>query len=96
MPTYIQLIKWTQKGIETVKDAPQRTERAHEMIKSVGGEQKVYFTFGRYDIIVIVEAPNDETMAKLALGMGRGGNSSVETLKAFTEEEGLAIIKGLL
>ena len=96
MPTYVQLIKWTQAGIETVKDAPERVERARNALKSVGGELKEqYFTFGRYDTIVIAEAPNDEAMAKVSLGIGKMGAGRAETLKAFTETEFYEIIKGL-
>ena len=61
MPTYILLIKWTEEGIKTVQDAPNRVERAHSMWKSAGGALKdFYFTFGRYDMIAIAEAPSDE------------------------------------
>jgi uncharacterized protein with GYD domain len=96
MPTYILLIKWTEEGIKTVQDAPNRVERAHSMWKSAGGALKdFYFTFGRYDMIAIAEAPSDEAAAKLALKNGTYGMARVETLKAFPEAEGLEIIKGL-
>lgn len=96
MPTYIILIKWTQTGIETVKDAPQRIERAHETLKSVGGELKaLYFTFGRYDMVSLVEAPSDEAIAKAVLTIGRWGAASLETLKAFPEKDGVELIRGL-
>lgn len=52
------LIKWAQAGIEKVKDAPRRIERARSTFKSVGGEMKdLYFTFGKYDMVVIAEVP---------------------------------------
>lgn len=96
MPTYITLIKWTEDGIKTVKDVPQRVERGRDAHKSLGGELKAqYFTFGRYDTIVIAEAPSDEAMAKVALMMGKTGAARAETLKAFTEAEFYEIIKGL-
>ena len=96
MPTYVLLIKWTDEGIKTVKDAPNRVERAHNMWKSAGGALKdFYFTFGRYDMIAIAEAPSDEAMGKALLMLGGFGTVSVETLKAFPEAEGLEIIKGL-
>lgn len=96
MPSYIMLIKWTQKGIETVKDTPQRVELAKNNFKSVGGNIKeVYFVFGKYDMVAIAEAPSDEAMAKAVLIIGSRGAASVQTLKAFSESEGLATIKGL-
>jgi uncharacterized protein with GYD domain len=96
MPTYIMLVNWTQAGIEKVKDTPQRVERARNTLKSVGGAMKdTYFTFGRYDIVAIAEAPSDEAMGKAVLTIGSLGAARVETLKAFSEAEGLEIIKGL-
>ena len=96
MPTYINLLKWTDEGIKTVTDAPKRVERARDTFKSVGGELKdLYFTFGRYDMIAVVEAPSDEAMAKAVLIIGRRGAAKIETLKAFPEADGYEIIKGL-
>lgn len=96
MPTYIMLIKWTQAGVDKVKDAPQRVQRARNTFKSVGGEMKdIYFTFGKYDMIAIAEAPSDEAMGKAALITAGFGAVRIETVKAFPEAEGLAIIKGL-
>jgi uncharacterized protein with GYD domain len=96
MPTYITLVKWTDEGIKTVKDAPMRVRRARDTYKSVGGEMKdFYFVFGKYDMIAIAEVPSDEAMAKAVLMTARYGQASIETVKAFTEAEGYEIIKGL-
>jgi uncharacterized protein with GYD domain len=95
MPTYIILHKWTQAGIETVKDTPQRIERARNALKSVGAELKaIYFTLGEYDVISIVEAPSDEANAIAQLTAASYGSIRTETLKAFTEAEFYKIIKG--
>jgi uncharacterized protein with GYD domain len=96
MPSYILLMKWTQAGIERIKDDPQRIERLRNIFKSVGGEIKaLYFTFGRYDKVVIAEAASDEAMGKALLMLGGFGTVSVETLKAFSEKDGLEIIREL-
>ena len=96
MSTYIMLMKWTQAGMEQIKDDPQRIERLRNIFKSVGGEIKVlYFTFGRYDKVVIAEAPSDEAMGKALLMLGGFGTVRVETLKAFPEKDGLEIIREL-
>ena len=50
---------------------------------------------GQYDDIVICEAPDDETMAKLALTTGSQGNVHTETVRAFTEDEYRKLIAGL-
>jgi uncharacterized protein with GYD domain len=97
MPTYIMLMRWTQAGTERIKDDPQRIERLRDIFKYVGGEIKaLYFTFGRYDKVVIAEAPSDEAMAKAVLTLGGFGTVQVETLKAFPEKDGLEIISELL
>jgi uncharacterized protein with GYD domain len=96
MPTYITLIKWTDEGIKRVKDAPKRIQRARDAYKSVGGEMKdFYFLFGKYDMMAIAEVPSDEAMAKAVLMTARYGQASIETVKAFTEAEGIKIIEGL-
>jgi uncharacterized protein with GYD domain len=96
MPSYILLIKWTQKGIETLKDSPQRVELARNNLKSVGGNlNEIYFVFGKYDMVGVAEAPSDEALAKAVLTIGSRGTASIQTLKAFSEAEGLAIINGL-
>ncbi|MGZ4881986.1 MAG: GYD domain-containing protein, partial [Halobacteriota archaeon] len=69
---------------------------ARNTLKSVGGNLKdLYFVFGKYDLVVVVEAPSDEAMAKVTLTIGSRGAARIQTLKAFSEAEGLAIIKGL-
>lgn len=96
MHTYILLVKWTQVGIEKVKHAPQRIERARNTLKSVGGELKeLFFVFGQYDIVVVAEAPSDEAMARAVLIIGSAGSASIQTLKAFSEAEGVEIINAL-
>ena len=71
MATYIILTNWTQKGIENVKDSPARLDAAKKAFQAAGGELKEFFLVtGRYDMVVIGEAPDDETVAKLALTIG--------------------------
>ncbi len=96
MPTYVLLVKWTQKGIEAAKDIPLRVEQSRNTFKSIGGQIKdIYFTFGRYDLIVTVEAPSDEAIGQAVLTIGGRGAVSIETLKAFSEAEVYDILKRL-
>ncbi len=55
----------------------------------------LYLTMGGYDLVVTVEAPNDDAVAKFALAIGSIGNVRSTTLKAFTEEEYRGIIEAL-
>jgi uncharacterized protein with GYD domain len=96
MPTYISLIKYTQQGISAIKDGPARLEANKETLNRHGSELKAfYLTMGRYDIVVIIEAPDDATAAKVALTVGSTGHISTETLRAFTEDEFREIIAAL-
>jgi uncharacterized protein with GYD domain len=63
--------------------------------KSVGKLIGGYYTFGEYDVLLIIEAPNDEAVMSLMLKVGSPGNVKTKTLKAFTNEEGFKIIKNL-
>lgn len=96
MPTYIMLHRYTQKGIENVKQSPDRLEAARKAFKAVGAELKqFYLVTGQYDIVTITEAPNDETIARCALNLASKGNVTTETLRAFTEDEYRKIIAAL-
>ena len=96
MPTYITLVRFTQQGAQTIKDAPGRLASARQAMRSMGAEMKaIYYTQGQYDAVAIVEAPDDETVAKVALAIGAVGNVRTETLRAFTEEEFAAIVAGI-
>jgi uncharacterized protein with GYD domain len=96
MATYITLLKYTQKGIENIKDSANRLDSAKEAFKGMGADIKeFYLTMGQYDAIVIIEAPNDETVAKLALSTGSKGAVKTETFRAFPEDEYRKVIASL-
>ena len=96
MPTYITLINWTEEGIENVKESPARLDAAKKAFQAAGAELKeFYLVMGRYDMVVVAEAPDDETVATLVLAIGSGGAIRTETLRAFTEDEYRKIIAAL-
>jgi uncharacterized protein with GYD domain len=96
MPTYITLLRWTQQGIQNIKESPTRLDQTREAIKAAGGELKAfYLTMGRYDGIAISEAPNDEAYASTLLAIGSAGAVRTETLRAFPEEDYRTIIAAL-
>ena len=69
MPTYIGLLRYTSEGVKGIKGRWAQgnpNDRARQVAKAMGCELKgAYVTMGRYDGVAIIEAPNDETMAKL-------------------------------
>ncbi|HYA42766.1 MAG TPA: GYD domain-containing protein [Syntrophobacteraceae bacterium] len=96
MPTYITLARWTQEGMEKIKESPARLHAFKQAVKSAGGEVKAfYMVTGQYDMVIVSEAPNDDAIAKVALATGSKGSVRSETLRAFTEEEYRKIIAAL-
>ena len=96
MPTYINLINYTEQGIRNIKDSPKRLDAAKKLLKDLGGEFKqFYLTMGSHDIVVVAEAPSDDVMAKFVLALSSAGNVRTTTLKAFPEPEYRKIIQGL-
>ena len=92
MPTYVTLIHYTEQGVQTFKDLAPRLEETRRAGEEIGAKLIGYYlTFGQYDAIAISEAPDDRTIAKLALAAGARGNVRTETMRAFTAEEALAI-----
>jgi uncharacterized protein with GYD domain len=82
------MLKYTPLGIKNIKQAPGRLDAAKKAFKAVGAEIKdFYLVMGQYDAVVVCEAPDDDTMAKLSLSTGSQGNVHTETVRAFNEDE---------
>jgi uncharacterized protein with GYD domain len=96
MSTYISLLQYTQQGIENVKDSPARLDAARQIFESYGGRLKeFYLVCGRYDAVVISEAPDDASAAKAALSLATRGNVRAETYLAFPEKDFRNIVSGM-
>jgi len=90
MATYIMLFGFTEKGIKNVKESPARVEAAKQSFRAMGAEVKTFYAvtgMGQYDTMFVVEAPNEETVAKAALAIGSLGYVHTNTHRAFTESE---------
>jgi uncharacterized protein with GYD domain len=88
MATYITLVNYTQKGIENIKESPKRLDAAKEAFQAFGAELKhFYLALGRYDVVIVAEGPNDESVAKAALTIGSRGAVKTETFRVFNETE---------
>lgn len=88
MPVYVTLIRWTEQGRQKVKDLPARYADGSKRIEAVGGKMiGTWVTMGQYDMVSVVEAPNDQAIAKAALDIAGRGNAITETLRGFTMEE---------
>jgi uncharacterized protein with GYD domain len=93
MATYVVLIDWTEQGIGNFKDTVDRYEAAQSQFEPMGVSFKdVYWTIGSHDIVGILEAPDDETLAAALLALGSQGNVRTTTLRAFSADEMRGVI----
>ena len=94
MPMFICSLRWTDQGIRSVKDAPKRAEAARELAKKVEIKE-VYLTSGDDDLLVIVDTPNGDNVAKFALALGSQGNVRTRTARAWPQSEFQKLISEL-
>jgi uncharacterized protein with GYD domain len=93
---YILLINWTEQGISKIKESSDRYNSFKASLEKAGGKLVGgYYTFGEYDVVIIIEAPNDEAVMTLMLKVGSAGNVRTKTLRAFVADEGTKIIRDL-
>ena len=96
MATYILLVNYTDQGARNIKESPKRLDAARELAKQFGAQLKdMHLTFGAYDLVVTVEAPDDAAMAKFNLAVASRGNVRTTTLKAFSEADFRKIVASL-
>ena len=96
MSTYMLLCNFTEQGVRTIKEMPQRRAAARELGKKLGVDIKAgYLAIGTYDLIIHTEAKDDEAMAKFLLSLAALGNVRTNTIKVFPEADVDKIIAGL-
>ncbi len=96
MPHYISLMRWTSQGMAGLPAWRERVEEGERIIEASGGSLiGVYVTLGRYDVVEIFEAPDDNKAAEILLRLQRLGAEHTETLRGFTREEAEEIIRRL-
>lgn len=96
MATYIMLMKFTTPGLEAIKGAQAGRAAGKRAAKAMGIRWKQqYLVMGEHDIVTVVEAPDDETMATFALLGGMSGSFTITTMRAFTESEADDLINAL-
>jgi uncharacterized protein with GYD domain len=87
MAIYVVLGRLTHKAIADIKGIADRDRKGEEVIRAAGGKLLAhYYTFGRYDFVVILEVPTPEAMVKILVEIGKWGTVSTETLSALPPE----------
>ncbi|MGZ8309047.1 MAG: GYD domain-containing protein [Rhodoplanes sp.] len=93
MASFILLAHFTEQGIKNVKDSPKRADAFRQSAKKHGATVKeIFWTLGQYDLVAILDAPDDVTVTALGLSLGTLGNVRTQTLRAFSEAEMAAIL----
>ena len=93
MATYVVLSDWTDQGITKYEDTVERFQAGIDHMEAAGVKFKeFYWTFGGHDMVSIVEAPDDETLAVVVLKQVALGNFRTTVLRAFTAEEMKGVI----
>ena len=96
MPTFISLLNFTDQGIATVKETIQRANGAAELAQQkYGCSLQTYWTVGAFDVVYILQAPDDESATAFLLETGSGGAVRTTTLRAYDREEMSGIIQRL-
>lgn len=93
MVKYVILLNWTEQGVAGVRDTVTRYQGAKALLESKGGSfEAVAWTAGPYDLVAIVNVPDDETAAAFNLTLAQAGNLKTLTMRAFGEDEMQGII----
>ena len=93
MARYVVLIDWTEQGVTNFKDTVDRYEAAQQAFQELGVNfEQIYWTLGSHDIVSVVEAPDDESLAAALLQVAAQGNIRTQTLRAFTQDEMRGVI----
>ena len=88
MPTYVMLTNLTPEGVQTLKNNPTRVQEVNKEVEQLGVTVKEQWaTLGQYDFVTIIEAPDDQTMAKVSVELGSRGTMSSQTLAAMPSED---------
>ena len=96
MPTYIVMYNLTDQGAKNIDSLPQRVKEARSAAEQHGFQVVGwYLTQGRYDVVTIVDAPDEQTLVAGVLAIARNGNFRSETFRAFSEDELEQIVQKL-
>jgi uncharacterized protein with GYD domain len=87
MPTYISLGNFTDQGIRTIKDVRNRAQQSEGLARELGCSLTAYPTMGPYDVVFVLEAPDDKAATRFFLTIGSRGNLRTTTLRAIQREE---------
>jgi uncharacterized protein with GYD domain len=97
MVAYVMLANFTDQGVRNAKESPKRAEAFKDLAKTFGVTVRdIVWTQGRYDVVTIVDAPDEASFMSLTLSLGALGNVRTESLRAFSAAEMTKIVGNML
>jgi uncharacterized protein with GYD domain len=91
MPTFVMLSTLTPEGVQTIKNNPQRIREVNKEVEQLGASVKAQWAvLGRFDFVNVIEAPDEQTVARVSLELGSRGTAKYETLSAIPIEDFIA------
>ena len=88
MATFIATLKFTEHGIENIRESPKRAAAFKSAAKKMGVKvTDEYWTLGGFDCVIIFDAPNDETATAAMLYLSSQDNVKTTTARAFRPSE---------
>jgi uncharacterized protein with GYD domain len=88
MAKYVSLLQFTDQGIRSIKDTVKRAGAATAEAEKMGAKiTEALWTMGAYDVMILMDAPDDETASAFAAKLGSLGNVKTQTMRAFGREE---------
>ena len=93
MPTYVLLSTLTPEGVQTVKNNPSRIREVNREVEQLGATVKAQWAvLGRFDFVNVIEAPDEQTMARVSLELGSRGTAKYESLTAIPIDDFIAAL----
>ena len=93
MATFIMISRLTPEGVQTIKNNPQRIKEVNQEIEQLGAEVKAQWaTLGQFDFVNVVEAPDEQTMARISLALGSRGTARYESWPGIPVEDFISAI----
>ena len=88
MPTYILLTTLTPEGVQTIKNNPARIREVNREVEQLGATVTAQWaTLGRFDFISVLDAPDEEAIARVSIELGSRGTGRYETLTAIPVDD---------
>ena len=88
MAMYVSLLQFTEQGIRSVKDTTKRAAGATAEAEKMGLKVRdAFWTLGPYDVVLLLEAPDEQSVTAFTLKLGSLGNVKTQTMRAFGSEE---------